>query len=245
LASASENGPGFVWLGTCRRVSLWSYGRGVGHGRGRRRPGWTRRCRLPPRQGLFFRAPRKIAQARRSLARGYESLWLHTDKRHSELPGVAYPKCYPRYVPKGQFLAYLETFAQRFDLHPWWGEEAVSARRVGELWELRTASSVYRARNLVVATGHASRPNWPGWPGFDSFHGPVVHSSRYRNPFPYVGKRVLVVGFGNSGGNRQGSLRGRGHPTISVRGPVNLVPREFWAYRCCPWQYRSHEHPPP
>ena len=149
----------------------------------------------------------------------YESLWLHTDKRHSELPGLAYPKRYPRYVPKGQFLAYLETFVQRFDLHPRWGEEAVSARRVGELWELRTASSVYRARNLVVATGHASRPNWPGWPGFDSFHGPVVHSSRYRNPLPYVGKRVLVVGFGNSGG-RSPRISTRAGPTLPSRCAV-------------------------
>ena len=158
----------------------------------------------------------------------YDSLRLHTDKRHSELPGMTFPNRYPRYVPRDQYLDYLEAFAQRFDIHPRCGEEAVSARRVGDSWELQTASTAYRARNLVVATGHASRPNLPDWPGLDSFDGPVVHSSRYRNPLPYAGKRVLVVGFGSSGGEIAKDLYGGGaRTTLSVRGPVNLMPRQF------------------
>ena len=33
-----------------------------------------------------------------------------------------------------------------------------------------------------------------------TFGGPILHSSSYRNPAPFTGKRVLVVGFGASGG---------------------------------------------
>jgi indole-3-pyruvate monooxygenase len=159
----------------------------------------------------------------------YDSLRLHTDKRHSALPGLPYPADYPRYVTKGQFLDYLQDYADRFDIRPRWGEKAVSARWEGGFWELQTASDAYRARNLVVATGHTARPNVPDIPGLDDSPLTVVHSSGYRNAVPYRGKRVLVVGFGNSAGEIARDLyKGGASPALAVRGPVNVVPREFF-----------------
>jgi indole-3-pyruvate monooxygenase len=99
----------------------------------------------------------------------------------------------------------------------------------GGFWELRTASDAYRARNLVVATGHTARPNMPDIPGLDDSPITVVHSSGYRNAVPYRGKRVLVVGFGNSAGEIARDLyEGGASPALAVRGPVNVVPREFF-----------------
>ena len=160
----------------------------------------------------------------------YDSLRLHTDKRHSALPGLPFPANYPRYVSKGQFLSYLRDYADRFDIRPRWGKEVVSARWEGGFWELRTAyDDVYRARNLVVATGHTARPNVPYIPGLEDSPITVVHSSGYRNADPYKGKRVLVVGFGNSAGEIARDLyEGGATPVIAVRGPVNVVPREFF-----------------
>jgi cation diffusion facilitator CzcD-associated flavoprotein CzcO len=62
----------------------------------------------------------------------------------------------------------------------------------------------------------------------ETFDGPIAHSSRYRNPQPYAGQRVLVVGFGNSGGEIALDLTEAGiDATLSVRGPVNILPRDL------------------
>ncbi len=81
---------------------------------------------------------------------------------------------------------------------------------------------------VVVATGLADYPFTPTWPGMDGFGGAILHSSAYRNPSPFAGKRVLVVGFGNSGGEIALDLAEAGvDVTLSVRGPINVVPRDL------------------
>jgi indole-3-pyruvate monooxygenase len=65
------------------------------------------------------------------------------------------------------------------------------------------------------------------WPGRETFIGEVVHSSAYKNGAPYRAKRVLVVGFGNSGGEIAVDLFEHGaKPALSVRGQVNVIPRD-------------------
>ena len=180
-------------------------------------------------RGLAFELLVKSRSLAASWHGHYDSLHLHTDKRHSALPGLPYPSDYPRYVTKGQFLDYLKDYADRFHIRPRWGEEVVSARWEEGFWELRTASDAYQASNLVVATGHTARPNVPDIPGLDDSPITVVHSSGYRNAVPYRGKRVLVVGFGNSAGEIARDLyEGGASPTLAVRSPVNVVPREFF-----------------
>ena len=68
----------------------------------------------------------------------------------------------------------------------------------------------------------------PRWPGIEAFPGAILHSSRYRNGSRYRDQRVLVVGFGNSGGEIALDLAEHGaRPALSVRGPVNIIPREI------------------
>ena len=57
----------------------------------------------------------------------------------------------------------------------------------------------YRARAVVAATGSFRDGYLPDVPGRSEFRGRVLHSSDYRNPGPFVGQRVVVVGGGNSG----------------------------------------------
>ena len=62
----------------------------------------------------------------------------------------------------------------------------------------------------------------------ETFKGSVAHSSAYRNPAAYSGKRVLVVGFGNSGGEIALDLAEAGvDVTLAVRGPVCILPRDL------------------
>ena len=61
------------------------------------------------------------------------------------------------------------------------------------------------------------------------FTGSVVHTETYKNPQPYVGKRTLVVGCGNSGAEIALDLAEQGvDVAMVVRGPVHVVPRDLW-----------------
>src|SRR5690606_24047196 len=79
-------------------------------------------------------------------------------------------------------------------------------------------------------------PNLPQWPGREAFAGPVLHSSEYRNGRSFAGQDVLVVGFGNSGGEIAVDLHEHGaRPAISVRGPVNVVARDTLGIPSLTW----------
>jgi putative flavoprotein involved in K+ transport len=67
----------------------------------------------------------------------------------------------------------------------------------------------------------------PDWPGRESFDGELVHSSAYRNPHPYRGRDVLVVGAGNSGAEIATDVAegGAARSRLSVRTPPQIVRR--------------------
>ena len=161
--------------------------------------------------------------------RHYDRLHLHTDKTHSELPFYPFPKDYPRYPTRLQVIDYLELYANKFQLSPRFGQQVVLARHMDNDWEVRTKDSLYRASNLVIATGYAREPSIPKWPGQSLFHGTLMHSSQYKNGESFRNQRVLVVGFGNSGGEIAIDLWEHGAQTsIAVRSPVNVIPRELF-----------------
>jgi cation diffusion facilitator CzcD-associated flavoprotein CzcO len=168
--------------------------------------------------------------------RHYDRLHLHTDRAHSGLPGLPMPSRYPRYPSRQQFVDYLESYAANFDLKPIFGTRVETARRDGAGWRVFAGEAAWTAPLLVVATGSADFPHSPVWPGQDGFKGEIVHSSAYRNPSRFVGRRVLVVGFGNSGGEIALDLAEAGvDVTIAIRGPVNVVPRDLLGLPLMNW----------
>ena len=64
--------------------------------------------------------------------------------------------------------------------------------------ERRGATERYRA--VLVANGHHWDPRWPepAFPGAEEFEGEQIHAHDYREPDVLRGKRVLVLGIGNS-----------------------------------------------
>jgi cation diffusion facilitator CzcD-associated flavoprotein CzcO len=161
--------------------------------------------------------------------RHYARLHLHTDKTRSQLPFAAFAAECPRYPSRQQVIDYLQSYARTFRLDIRLGQQVVEARPLDGGWEVRSQDHRYLSRNLVLATGYNREPNRPTWPGQPSFRGPVLHSSDYRDGQPFRGRRVLVVGFGNSGGEIAIDLCEHGaEPSIAIRGPVNVVPRELF-----------------
>jgi cation diffusion facilitator CzcD-associated flavoprotein CzcO len=168
--------------------------------------------------------------------RHYDRLHLHSDRKHSGLPGMTMPRTYPLYPSRQQVVDYLDNYAARFDIKPVFNTTVRRLWRESGQWIAETARGRISAPVAVVATGLADAPYRPSWPGIELYRGPVIHSSEYRNPKPYAGKRVLVVGFGNSGGEIALDLAESGvDVTLSVRGPVQVLPRDLLGFPIVTW----------
>jgi len=177
--------------------------------------------------GIPFLLLEKAHQVTQSWHDHYERLCLHTVKEHSNLPHLELPEHYPLYAPRLDMIAYWEDYVKQFKIQPLFRQEVLKISRVGEEWIAETTTDVFQAKRVVVATGYNRMPNMPQWKGQDMFKGSVIHSREYKNPTPYVGKRVLVVGIGNTGAELALDLYEKGAtPFISVRNPVNFVLRD-------------------
>jgi len=159
----------------------------------------------------------------------YERLHLHTVKQHSALPLLPFPPDYPKYVPRAQVAKYLTDYAAHFGIAPRFREEVVQVRKAaGGGWTTVCKSGLEcRSASVVVATGANQVPNMPALPGLPEFKGQVLHSAAYRNARDFRGRRVLVVGMGNTGAEIALDLAEHEVPvSLSVRSPVNVVYRD-------------------
>ncbi|XP_050130342.1 probable indole-3-pyruvate monooxygenase YUCCA3 isoform X2 [Malus sylvestris] len=175
--------------------------------------------------------------------RTYDRLKLHLPKQFCQLPNFPFPKDFPEYPTKNQFINYLESYAQHFDISPNFNETVQSAKYDETFghWRVKTSISTsdsnpsafaeveYICRWLVVATGENSEKIVPEFEGLEEFKGNVVHACDYKSGLAYRGKQVLVVGCGNSG--MEVSLDLCNHnasPSMVVRGSVHVLPREIF-----------------
>jgi cation diffusion facilitator CzcD-associated flavoprotein CzcO len=168
--------------------------------------------------------------------RHYDRLHLHTDRNRSGLPGMPMPSSYPLYPSRAQVVAYLESYAAHAEISPVFDAEVSRITREGPQWRVESRRGDLVAPIVVIATGIADAPHRPEWPGMDGFSGEILHSSRYRNPAPYAGRRVLVVGFGNSGGEIALDLANAGVSVgLAVRSPVQIIPRDLLGLPILSW----------
>src|SRR5256885_15362386 len=143
----------------------------------------------------------------------------------SALPGMPLPRSAPLFVPREEFLHYLRRYARAFDLPVDTGRHVERMTRTDGTWTVNTSRGVLAARAVVVATGIVANPKTPHFPGQDRFAGRIAHSVAYRRPDGYAGRRVLVVGVGNSGAEIASEIaRAGGKVTVAVRSGANVVP---------------------
>ncbi|KAJ1401702.1 Pyridine nucleotide-disulfide oxidoreductase, class-II [Sesbania bispinosa] len=141
--------------------------------------------------------------------RTYDRLKLHLPKQFCQLPNFPFPEDFPEYPTKFQFIKYLESYAKHFNINPQFNETVQSAKydETFGLWRVKTirkstsgSSEVeYICRWLVVATGENAEKVVPEFEGLEEFGGHVMHACDYKSGEDYTGKKVLVVGCGNSG----------------------------------------------
>jgi cation diffusion facilitator CzcD-associated flavoprotein CzcO len=158
-------------------------------------------------------------------ATAYDSLKLHTGKLMSSLPGLPFPRSYPTFVPRQRFWEYLCGYAERFKLPVKTRCQVSGVRRENGAWIVTTNREELTGRALVMATGIMSNPHVPRLPGQERFTGRIQHSVEYRRADGYAGRRVLVVGVGNSGAEIASELgRAGANVTLAVRSGANVVP---------------------
>ncbi len=159
----------------------------------------------------------------------YEGLRLNTWSGFSRLPGSRMPRSAGRYPSRDRFIAYLEDYARRRAVDVRLGVQAtrVERDRDGD-WVVSCSEGPVVCRRVVVATGWDAEPTFPEWAGAGGFAGPVLHASEVRELGQFGGRRVLVVGAGNTGIDLAGLLvRAAADVTVSMRTPPNIFPRDW------------------
>lgn len=165
-------------------------------------------------------------------ARRYQRLHLHSVRAHSGLAHYPIPRSFPKYISKDMFVQYLQDYARHFKLNVVLNCPVKGVCREGDVWRVKTQSARdggdWRARVVVVATGHYGAPFVPDWRGLKDYRGTFMHSIDYRTGRAYAGRRVLIIGSGNSGSEIAADLAEQGAAFVAnvIRTPPPVVPRD-------------------
>jgi cation diffusion facilitator CzcD-associated flavoprotein CzcO len=156
----------------------------------------------------------------------YDRLHLHTVRWLSGLPGYPIPRSFGKWPARDGVAEYLRRYAAHHELEVRTSTAVERVDRANNGWVVNTTGRTIEAERVVIATGQSNVPFLPDWPG--EFAGDLIHSAAYRNPEPYRGRRVLVVGTGNSGAEIGVDLAegGAGEVLVSVRTPPAIVRRD-------------------
>jgi putative flavoprotein involved in K+ transport len=182
------------------------------------------------RRGLDALVLDRNARVGEAWTQRYDRLRLHTV--YSSIAHYPLPRHYPRYPTKDQYAEYLRAYARHFRLTIIAGCEvqriAPANDRACPAWLVASSCGEWRAPVVVLATGQYGTPLLPDWPGQAEYGGQLIHSADYRSGRPYAGRRVLVIGIGNSGAEIAADLaeQGASFVAIAIRTQPLIVPRD-------------------
>ena len=143
----------------------------------------------------------------------YASTHLISSRPFTQFPDFPMPDDWPDYPHHSRLLAYFERYADHFGLreHIWFGTEVVRVEPAEDpaggppRWDVTIrgarggAPRTMRYAAVVVANGHNWSPKLPRYDGLDDYRGTVLHAGQYKDGTQLRGKKVLVVGAGNTG----------------------------------------------
>ncbi len=168
----------------------------------------------------------------------YDSLHIDTSRENLGYADFPIGSENPDFLSHRQFLAYLEAYADHFDIRRRITfETAVEAVEKTDAGRWRVCLSDGQQREyptILVANGHLWDPRYPDFPG--EFEGEEIHSHYYRTAAPYEGKRTLVVGLGNSAVDIAVDVcRHAKHVTISTRRSAWIMPKYLFGRPIDQW----------
>jgi putative flavoprotein involved in K+ transport len=157
----------------------------------------------------------------------WDSLTLFTPTQYDALPGMPFPGPPDTYPTKDPVAGYLKAYAAAFDLPVRLNARVAKLSRTAGGFEARTNDGIFRARQVVVATGPFQVPYLP--PAAQRLDGPVtqLHSAGYRNAQALPSGPALVVGGGNSGFQIAEELAATRPVDLSIATKAPVLPQRL------------------
>ncbi len=167
------------------------------------------------------------------LSPAYDSLHLNTSKGRTQFVDFPMPEEWPDYPAAVHIEGYLREYAETFGVAERisYGTEVTHVERADDGWHLSTrgpaGDEVLRVDAVVVANGHNWDPRWPDESATADFAGEQRHAHSHRSAEQYAGRRVLVVGMGNSAMDIavDAASTAAGPVLLSGRHGVHVVPK--------------------
>lgn len=160
----------------------------------------------------------------------YETAHFISSRNTSGFFDFPMPRTFPDYPSNRQILRYTRDFAAAYGLYDAirFATPVESVERAGDGWTVTLGDgSRHDYRAVICATGTTWTPRVPDHPG--TFTGEIRHSSAYRSPLELRGKRVLIVGLGNSGADIACDAATNADATfVSVRRGYHLIPKHVF-----------------
>jgi dimethylaniline monooxygenase (N-oxide forming) len=145
---------------------------------------------------------------RNGMSSSYSTLHINTSRERMEYADYPMPASYPDFPRHDQIARYFDDYVEHFRLREriTFDTSVEHARQLeGGGWEVTISGEgaaggreVRRYDVLLVANGHHWNPRWPEPPIPGSFDGAQIHAHDYKEPSQLAGRRVVVVGMGNS-----------------------------------------------
>ncbi len=129
----------------------------------------------------------------------WDSLSLFSPSEQSSLPGWQMPPSRGAFPNRKEVIHYLCQYQKRYKLPVKRPVKVLQVYQEGNRFRLESSRGTIRSKALIAATGSWSQPYIPPIKGANLFEGIQIHSAWYRNPEAFHGKKVLIVGEGNSG----------------------------------------------
>lgn len=160
----------------------------------------------------------------------YGALALHNEIHLNHMPYMPYPTGWPRYLPKDMLGDWLDAYAVALECNVWTNTTFVEGRfdEARDVWNARVRRSdgserVLHPRHVVFANGVVGEPNIPDVPGLKEFEGEVRHAGDFGSGAPWRGKKVLILGVGNSAHDIAQDLHGHGAKVKMIqRGSITV-----------------------
>ncbi|XP_002715274.1 flavin-containing monooxygenase 5-like [Oryctolagus cuniculus] len=149
----------------------------------------------------------------------YKSLTCNTSKEMTAFSDYPFPDHYPNYLHNSKLMEYLRMYASHFHLmeHIQFLSKVCSVKRHPDFsssgkWDVVVETNgeqkTYAFDGIMICSGHYTEQYLPlsDFPGIKNFRGDYLHTWAYKNPDSFSGKRVVVVGIGNSGADVAGEI---------------------------------------
>ena len=155
---------------------------------------------------------------------GWDSLTLFSPALWSSLPGRIMPGGNSNYPGRDAVLAYMAEYERHYNMPVARPVRVSSVRATPDSLQVVSDSGIWEGQAVVSATGSWEQPYIPAYAGRELFRGIQLHSANYISPEPFRGKRVLVVGGGNSGAQILAELSPVADVTWVTRRPPTFMP---------------------